>query len=96
MLGLQAVQRLRIPDIVPVDGGATWATVARKCGVDVIHLRRLLRHAMTNHIFEERDDRIVHTAASKVLLENAMMRDILGLMCEEMFPSATKVGDCSF
>ena len=44
---------------------------------------------MTNHIFLERDGKVLHTAATKVLAQNESMRDIVGIMTEEMFRGAT-------
>ena len=56
-----------------------------------VDLRRMVRHAMTNHIFQEREGRVAHTAASRVLAENDRINDIIGVMCEEMFPGAARV-----
>ena len=50
-----------------------------------------MRHAMTNHVFEERDGRVAHTAASRILAQDTTTRDIVGIMCEEMFPGAPRV-----
>ena len=61
------------------------------CGLNEVDLRRVVRHAMSNHIFQDREGRVAHTAASRVLAENGMMRDIIGVMCEEMFPGAARV-----
>ena len=54
-------------------------------------LRRLLRHAMTMHVFAERkNDMVTHTPASWALTELHM----IGWMCTgtgELWPAATKV-----
>lgn len=91
MLSLQAVYHYKIASLFPVDATATYAEISGKCGLNEVDLRRLLRHAMTNHVFEERDGRVAHTAASRLLAENTTTRDIVGIMCEEMFPGATRV-----
>lgn len=77
---------------VPLEGSATYSEISKACGLNEIDLRRLLRHAMANHILQESDGEIIHTAASRVLVENAAVRDIVGIMCEEMFPGASRVG----
>lgn len=47
---------------------------------------------MTNQIFEEPQPGIVrHTAASKLLAEDPLMRDFVGISCEERFPAAARV-----
>lgn len=48
---------------------------------------------MTRHIFEEpRNGIVAHTAISKALAELPSLRDAVGMVCEEMWPSATRVG----
>ena len=61
------------------------------CGLNEVDLRRIVHHAMSNHIFQDREGRVAHTAASRVLAQDGMMRDIIGVMCEEMFPGAARV-----
>jgi hypothetical protein len=51
---------------------------------------------MTNHIFQERDGKVAHTAASRVLRESAMWRDIVGNLIEEMGTGAVRVRFTSF
>lgn len=54
-------------------------------------LRRILRYAMTKHIFHEPEKGYVaHTAPSKALMQMPFIDDWLGMTCEEMWPAATK------
>ncbi|KAL8794436.1 MAG: hypothetical protein Q9195_003023 [Heterodermia aff. obscurata] len=54
-------------------------------------LRRLLRHAMSYHIFHEPDPgSVAHTGASQLLATDADMAHWLGMVMEEMWPAATK------
>ncbi len=92
MLSLQAVYHYNIFSAFTLHEEATFEALSAKCGLNEIDLRRLLRYAMSNHIFQERDGKVVHTAATKVLATNEKMRDIVGIMTEEMFPGATRVG----
>jgi len=91
-LGLHAIYRYKIFSTFPVDQEASFAAISAACGLNEIDLRRILRHTMTNHIFQERDGKVAHTAATKVLAQNEKMRDIIGIMTEEMLPGATRVG----
>lgn len=79
----------------PLDEAVSFEILSARCGLNEIDLRRLLRHAMSNHIFRERDGKVMHTAATKVLATDEKMRDIVGIMTEEMFPGATRVS-CRF
>lgn len=76
----------------PLNQDISFEALSSKCGLNEVDLRRLVRHAMTNHIFQERDGKVVHSAATKVLALNEKMRDIIGIMTEEMFPGAPHVG----
>ena len=92
VLSLRAVYHYNVFSKFPLGGSASYDELAAKCGVNTIDLRRLLRHAMTNHIFQEKEGRVEHTAATRVLLENEMIRNIMGIMTEEMFQGAGRVG----
>lgn len=77
--------------LFPVDETISFEGLSMACGLNEVDLRRVVRHAMANHIFQEREGKVAHTAASRVLAENGRMNDIVGLMCEEMFPGAARV-----
>jgi hypothetical protein len=51
-----------------------------------------MRHTMTNRIFHEPKPGVVaHTAASRLLAENGLVRDFVGMGSEERFKSAAFV-----
>ncbi|KAL9105167.1 MAG: hypothetical protein Q9187_008787 [Circinaria calcarea] len=91
-LSLHAMYRYNMFSAFPLDQDISFEALSSKCGLNEVDLRRLIRHAMTNHIFQERDGKVVHSAATKVLALNEKMRDIVGIMTEEMFPGAPHVG----
>lgn len=91
VLSLGAVYRYKMASSFPVNETISFETLSTTCGLNEIDLRRMVRHAMANHIFQEREGRVAHTAASRVLAENGRINDIVGLMCEEMFPGAARV-----
>ncbi|EKD17354.1 O-methyltransferase [Drepanopeziza brunnea f. sp. 'multigermtubi' MB_m1] len=75
----------------PVDKTATFSQIAEKVGLGELNVRRFLRHAMTNRIFEEAAPGVVaHTAASRVLAEDRMMNDWVGFCVEDMWPAASQ------
>lgn len=93
LVGIQAIYRFGIATCFPVDEEASFEQISRACGLDESELRRILRFAMTRHIFKEsREGVVAHTAASKALAELPIMRDAVGMICEDMWPSATRVG----
>lgn len=79
----------------PINETISFEALSTACGLNEVDLRRLVRHAMANHIFQEREGRVAHTAASRILAENGLMGDIMGVMCEEMFPGAARVSTYS-
>ncbi len=93
MVSLQAIYRFELATSFPNGKDeATFGEVARKSGLPEPQVRRILRHAMSYHIFQEpRKGVIAHTAASKLLASNHLMRQWVGMVSEEMWPSATKV-----
>ncbi|KAG8531292.1 uncharacterized protein KY384_002920 [Bacidia gigantensis] len=94
IVSLQAIYRYKIATSFPVGGEASYEDIAKTCGVDVVHLRRLMRHAMTNHIFSEpRKGFVAHTAASRALAQDKGLSEYVGMHCEEAFPASARVLD---
>ena len=51
-----------------------------------------MRHAMTNRIFQEpTPGKVAHTAASRVLAEDAQMRDWVGMVTEDIMPVSSPI-----
>ena len=92
MLSLQAIYRYNIDLSFGIDEEVPYETISANCGLNVIDLRRILRYAMTNHIFREpRAGFVAHTALSRVLAQNSRLRDYIGMVCEERFPASARV-----
>lgn len=93
MISLQAIYRFGLATGFPTGKDqATFGEIASSSGVCESQLRRILRHAMTFRIFCEPHKGVVaHTAASKVLAENTLMREWIGMVSEEMWPAASRV-----
>ena len=95
LISLQAICRFGIATSF-ADGReeASYEEISRACGLGEPEVRRILRHAMANRIFRESEEGVVtHTAASKMLAVNCLMRDWVGMMTEELWPAATRVGN---
>ena len=54
-----------------------------------------MRNAMTRYIFKEQNGVVTHTAASKLLNENPMMRAWIGMIVEESWPAGERVRQLS-
>ena len=93
MISLQAIYRFGLATGFPIGKDeATFGEIASSSGVCESQVRRILRHAMAFRIFcEPRKGVVAHTAASKVLAENTLMREWIGMVSEEMWPSASRV-----
>lgn len=69
---MQAISHFNIATTFPVHEEASYADIAKLCGVNELDVRRILRHDMTKRIFSEHHKRIVkHTAASTLLAEDS-------------------------
>ena len=90
---MQAVHRFDLTTSFPADREeVTYAELAAATALPVNHIQRFLRCAMTFHIFREvRKGVIAHTAASKMLAEDPLMREWIGMVSEEIWPAASKV-----
>ncbi|KAK7555287.1 S-adenosyl-L-methionine-dependent methyltransferase [Phyllosticta citricarpa] len=93
-LSLNAVYRFDIAQAVPLDHPVSFDHVAKATGLDIVNVKRIVRHAMTNRIFcEPREGYVAHTAASRVLLDDPTMKDWVGLCTSDFFPAAARTVD---
>lgn len=79
---------------VPIDGDVSYTNLAEKVNVDEANVRRLVRHAITNHIFcEPRPGYVAHTSSSKLLAEDAQMQAWVGFFSEDLWDPITNTVD---
>ncbi|KAK5991011.1 Chlorophenol O-methyltransferase [Cladobotryum mycophilum] len=91
-LSLQIINDYGIAKLVPVETPIALAELQTKTTLDPVNLARVLRHAMTNRIFQEPSPGfIAHTAASRLLAEDQTAQDWVGFNCEEVFPASGHV-----
>lgn len=92
MSSLRWLYHFKIAEAVPLDRAVTFAEVAKATGVDEDHLKRVLRHAMTNRIFREPEAGLVaHTSVSALLVRSKSLNDWVGYTCEETYPASAKL-----
>ena len=88
---MQAITRFKIASTFPIHEEASFAEISKACGVNEVDLRRLLRHAMTKHIFREpRKGVVAHTAASRLLAEDSQLHDWVAVSTNELWQSASQ------
>ena len=88
---MQAITRFNIASSFPIDKEASFAEISKACGLNESILRRILRHAMTKHIFKEpRKGMVAHTAASKLLADDAQIHDWVGASTDELWQGASQ------
>ncbi|CAJ2504087.1 Uu.00g114810.m01.CDS01 [Anthostomella pinea] len=91
---LQLINSYGIPKLVPVDGSITLPELQAKTTLDAINLARIIRYAITNHIFQEPSPGVIaHTAASRLLLEDDALQAWVGFNTEDIYPSSARVVD---
>ncbi|KAK4242367.1 O-methyltransferase [Achaetomium macrosporum] len=86
-ISLHAISRWDIATKVPLKGETTFASLAQQCRVREVDMRRILRYAMAHHrLFREpRPGVVVHSLASRLLVEEPLLRDGLWLLGEQHF-----------
>ncbi|KAI1104559.1 S-adenosyl-L-methionine-dependent methyltransferase [Jackrogersella minutella] len=91
---LQLINHYGIAKLVPIDGSITLSQLQAKSPLDPTNLARLLRHAMTNHLFQEpKPGVIAHTASSRLLVEDQALQAWVGFNTEEVYPGSAHVID---
>ncbi|KAL4985865.1 S-adenosyl-L-methionine-dependent methyltransferase [Aspergillus falconensis] len=94
VLCMQVVHRYRIAQCFPPSETISFDELSRRCGLNLIDLKRVLRLLMTRHVFSETErDFVAHTAATALLHDDASIRAYSGIICEERFPASARTVD---
>ncbi|KAK3392955.1 S-adenosyl-L-methionine-dependent methyltransferase [Podospora didyma] len=92
ILALQVISHFGIAKLFPADSTITLSELEAKTSLDPINLARLLRLIMTKGIFCEPSHGVIaHTAASRLLAEDADMEAWIGFNLEDIFPASAHV-----
>lgn len=91
-MNLQAICHFGIATKFPENkDGTTYKELSEISGLREPDVRRILRGAMTNHVFKEEPLGVVkHTAASNMLAKNPLMRQWIGMYAEDLLPAGLK------
>lgn len=91
VLSLRAIYTYNLAAHVPQDTPISFADLAQKASLPEGLVRRFLHHAMTNHIFTESPPGyVIHTASSRLLVEDPDALDAVGLITAELASPSTK------
>jgi hypothetical protein len=91
ILSLRAIYAYNLAANVPQDTPISFADLGKKASLPEALVRRFLHHAMANHIFtESAPDHVIHTASSRLLVQDSEALDAVGLMTTELTPCSTK------
>lgn len=94
MLRLPAIYHFKIAHALPLNEVTNYTDLAARTRLTEPNLRRILRHAMLSHIFHEPSkNMIAHTAASRLLVEDAQLQAWIGLHAEDFWLPAAKTLD---
>lgn len=92
LIAFHTIYRFGIATSFSIDEEVPYRHISEVCGLNEPVLRRILRFAMTIHIFKEtRAGLVAHTATSKLMAQKPVVREYIGLVCEELWPSACRV-----
>ena len=92
MLSLQFIQYNDIARIFAPGEQTTFKRIAEKCKLNEDDTRRMLRLAMTDHLFQEPKNGVVaHTAATQTLAANPLLGAWIGMTARENWPAMTRV-----
>lgn len=86
--------RYRIAESIPRGDSIAFADLASKVNLDEAFVTRILRHAMSYHVFSEPSPGYVsHTVSSTLLHSGGSVRDWLDMTLEEWGPASVKAID---
>jgi len=88
------VVRWHVADHIAADEEVSFGELARRCGVPESDFTRILRQAMSKHIFkEEKRGYVRHTAASKLYISPTKLQDYILIALDDVWQSATHTLD---
>ncbi|KUI59276.1 6-hydroxytryprostatin B O-methyltransferase [Cytospora mali] len=91
LLPQQAVTRFGLARNLPVGSETTFAELAASSGLAESDVRKLVRYAVSQRIFEEPQPGVIaHSAASRVLAEDSAMHDYVATCSDELWQAAAQ------
>ncbi|KAH9885690.1 S-adenosyl-L-methionine-dependent methyltransferase [Xylariomycetidae sp. FL2044] len=91
LLPQQAITRFGLARALPVGGETSFAEMAEKSGLTESNVRKFVRYAVAQKIFEEpRPGVIVHNATSRLLAQDAGVHDFVATCSDELWQAAAQ------
>lgn len=91
LLPQQAITRFGLARKLPVGQETTFAEMAELSGQTESNIRKVVRAAIAQRIFEEpRPGVIIHSAASRLLAESPGVHDYVATVADELWPAAAQ------
>ncbi|GAW15863.1 hypothetical protein ANO14919_052850 [Xylariales sp. No.14919] len=91
LLPQQATTRFELARNLPVGGEQTFAEMATKSGLSETGVRKLVRFAVTQRIFEEPKPGVVaHSAVSRLLAEDSGVHDFVATCTDDLWQAAAQ------
>ncbi|PQE28278.1 O-methyltransferase protein [Rutstroemia sp. NJR-2017a BBW] len=90
------IYKHNLATLVPESTGTTFEIIAKERGLDINDVQRFLRVAISYHIFSEPQiGYVVHSAASRLLVDNFMLEAWIMNIAEEFWPSLSRTVDAT-
>ncbi|TGO83675.1 hypothetical protein BPOR_0609g00050 [Botrytis porri] len=76
LISMQAISRFDITKSIPIHEEVSYADIAKRCSVNELDVRHILRHAIILRLCKESKRGVVaHTAASRMIAEDQQIAD---------------------
>lgn len=96
MLSIQYIYRYKLARHVPLQGETTFADISKAAGISEKDVTRFLRVSIARHVFHEpRKGYVVHTAASRLLVDDPMLEAWITNIAEEFWPAVARTVDAT-
>ncbi|KAK8055068.1 O-methyltransferase [Apiospora rasikravindrae] len=94
-VSVKAILRFRLDKSFPVGQSTSFEAMSKFSGLNVMNVRRIVRHAIINHHFFKEDTPgvITHSALTAILADNELARNSLVVELDEFWPAAVRVAD---
>ena len=87
---MQIINRYNLYIYVPLNGTATFADISQNSGLELDPCRRILRYAMTYHVFQEPTlGQVAHSPMSALLAQDELSRNFATHCVEDVLPGTT-------
>jgi hypothetical protein len=90
---VKAILRFNLDKSFPVGESTSFAAMSQSSSLDVVHVRRIVRHAILNHrFFEEHANGVItHSGLTAILATDEVARNSLAVELDEFWPAGVKV-----